>query len=236
MRRSLSNGSGNHMLIYGTMLATFGGDPHEGMMWMHKSAEAGFAPGMMMWAVAELSGKNGIAQNKADAEQWMLKAAKTGSAVAQMALGHLYIDGTFGKPDVQTGLHWLQQAAKQGYPRAEGALGALLVMGNEGVPRNPAKGVEWAEKAAAQQNAFGYYALGYAYEHGAGKPVDPEKAWYNFAAAQRVDIQHELPTAADAMSKVATRLSSAQVTQLQAEVAKIPVPKERNQSNSAQLQ
>lgn len=236
MRRSLSDGSGNHMFMYGMMLATFGGDPHQGMAWAHKSAEAGFAPGMMMWSMAELSGKNGIPQNKADAEQWMLRAAKTGSAFAQMALGHFYIDGTFGKPDVQTGLHWLQQAATQGYPRAEGALGVFLVTGDKSVPRNPAQGIEWAEKAAAQHDAFGYYALGYAYEHGEGTPMNPEKAWYNFAAAQRVDIQHELPAAADAMSKVATGLSSAQVAQLQTEVAKIPVPKKSNHFNTARFQ
>ncbi|HEY8229466.1 MAG TPA: tetratricopeptide repeat protein [Rhodanobacteraceae bacterium] len=222
MRESLSDGSGTHMLVYGMLLGSLGGgSQQEALKWIRKSAEAGAPAGMMFLAMAEQK------DDPADARRWMLKAAQAGSPLPQMLLGWGYIlgKGMFDSPNTDAGLHWLRKAANQGYAPAEGALGLLLITGDHQVPDDPAEGVQWAQKAAAQHNAYGYYAMGYAYQLGKGESVDPAKAWYNFAAAQRLDTKHNLTKAGEDMSLVATELSPAQIQKLQAEVAQIPVSK-----------
>jgi TPR repeat protein len=229
MRKSLSNGVANHIFEYAMLQRAFGGGSNqEAEEWLRKSAEAGSWPGMMFLAMAEQK------TDPADARGWMLKAAQAGNPLPQMLVGWGYIigKGMFDSPDIDAGLHWLRQSAQQGYAPAEGGLGLLLVTGEKNVPRNPAEGVRWAEKAAAQHDAHGYLALGYAYQLGNGKPVDPAKAWYNFAAAQRLDTKHELSNVSNAISLVATELTPAQIDQLQAEVAKIPLPPSKPQQGN----
>ncbi|MGH8191451.1 MAG: tetratricopeptide repeat protein [Rhodanobacteraceae bacterium] len=223
MHKSLSDGSGIHMFEYGVMLQMAGGSQQETLKWIRKSAEAGSWPGMMFLAMAEQK------KDPADARRWMLKAAQAGNPLPQMLLGWGYIlgKGMFESPNVNVGLHWLLQAAQQGYAPAEGELGLLLITGEHHVSKNPVEGVQWAEKAAVQHNAYGYYALGYAYQLGNGEPVNPAKAWYNFAAAQRLDTNHDLDKVGENMSLVATELSPAQIQKLQTEVAQIPVPKKK---------
>lgn len=225
MRKSLSDGSSEHMLEYAVMLRSFGmGSQQEVTRWIRKSAEAGLPQGMMFLAMVEQK------KNPADAQQWLLKAAQTGYVTAQIVLGEAYIRGgaVFGPPNMDAGMHWLREAAAQGNAHAEGLLAVFLISGDQHVPANPAEGVQWATKAAAKHNAFGYYALGLAYQHGGGERVDPAKAWYNFAAAQRLDIRHELTKVSDAMSIAATKLMPTQIEQLRAEVAKIPVPNKKD--------
>lgn len=234
LRQSLVGGSADHMLIYGTMDVFLGGSPADGAQWIKRSAEAGSTKGMLFWAMLESHGDNkwGVAKNVADGRQWMLKAANLGDVDAETIVGQFYMHGKSGfTQSVATGLQWLHKAAEQGYPRAQGLLGALLVSGHDQVPRNPVEGVQWAEKAAAKHDVFGYYALGLAYQQGVGgKPVDPGQAWYNFAAAQRVDVKHELSKVAVHLSQVGRDLSTTQLDELQAKVSKIPLPKKNHQS------
>lgn len=221
MRKSLSNGAANHIFEYAMLQRAFGGGfEQQTEAWLRKSAKAGSWPGVMFLAMAEQK------TDPADARGWMLKAAQAGNPMSEMLVGWGYIigKGMFEPPDINAGLHWLRQSARQGHAPAEGGWGLLLVKGEKNVPRNPAQGVQRAEKAAAQHDAHGYLALGYAYQLGNGKPVDPAKAWYNFAAAQRLDAKHDLNTVSNAMSLVATELTPTQIDQLQAEVAKIPLP------------
>lgn len=225
MRESLSDGSGMHMFEYGMMLGSIGdGSPQVIKKWIRKSAEAGAWPGMMFLAIEEQK------DDPADARQWMLKAAQAGNPLPQMLLGWGYIlgKGMFDSPNIGAGLHWLRQAAKQDYAPAEGELGLVLITGEHHVPKNPSEGVQWAEKAATAHDARGYYALGYAYQLGSGEPVNSAKAWYNFAAAQRMDTKHQLTKVGDDMSLVATRLSPRQIQRLQAEVAQIPLPRKNS--------
>lgn len=231
MRKSLSDGSADHMAFYGyvsDMMGFLSGnnqESQEGAKWIRRAAEAGSTKGMEMLGFLSLSGKMGMTKNTASAEHWLLKAARLGDVNAQEALGTLYLsDKTFGPPNPKASVHWLAEAAQQGNVEAEGTLGYLLVSGDKHVPKNPSEGVQWGEKAVAKRGAAGYYTLGYAYQHGAGEPVDPAKAWYNFAAAERLDTKHQFSHVGDQMSAVATRLSSAQLEKLQSEVAKIPVP------------
>lgn len=231
LRKSLANGSADHMANYGFALDSWGLHTHNdeamkaGVQWIQRAANAGSTQGMNMLGIILLGGNFGAnTPDKNDAEHWLLKAARLGNADAQVSLGQMYVVGTFGKPDVKAGLHWLRVAAEQGNVAAEGLLGYLLVSGDKHVPRNPPEGLQWAEKAVAKHGAGGYYAKGYAYQNGDGEPVDPSKAWYNFAAAQRVDIKHQFDKVGDHLSAVAAQLSPAQIERLQVEVSKIPMP------------
>jgi TPR repeat protein len=241
MRKSLSDGSGKHMFIYAMMLGSFGAmtgkDKRAAFRkWIHKSAKAGSPMGMVVWAAIEFHGNNGATSNKADAKRWMLKAARTGNADAQTMLGQYYIFGLFGQADIQTGLHWLHEAAHHGGVKAQNLLGILLVTGKKHVPKKAVEGVQWAEQGiedpTARGSDLGYYALGYAYEHGTGgKKVDFAKAWYDFAAAQRLDIKHQLKDVNVRLSEVAPKLSASQINQLHKNVLKIPLPKKKKGFN-----
>lgn len=244
MRKSLSepHPPPDHMAKYGVMLGisgTFFSNDHrqeqEGAQWLQRSAESGSTLGMLMLGGDLLVGSPGIPKDPVAGEHWLLKASQLGNANAQYMLG---VDYTFGgvlPPNIEAGVHWLRAAAKEGWIGAEGMLGYLLTSGDEHVPKNPSEGVQWAEKAATEHNPFGYYALGLAYQQGlGGKPVDPAKAWYNFAAAQHTDTNQQLAHIAHNMavhlSEVGGELSSAQLETLQAEVSKIPLPKRNQQS------
>lgn len=238
LRKSLADGSTDHMANYGFALDSWGQHTHndqamkDGVQWIQRAAEAGSAQGMNMLGIILLGGNFGAnTPDKADGEHWLLKAARLGNADAQVSLGQMYVVGTFGKPDAEAGLHWLRAAAGQGNVAAEGLLGYLLVSGDKHVPKNPAKGLQWAEKAVAKHGAGGYYAMGYAYQYGDGEPADPAKAWYNFAATQRVDTKHQFDKAGSHLSVVAAKLSPAQIAQMQAEVSKIPRPGKASQLN-----
>lgn len=232
MRKSLPGGPADHMWAYGMMDMMYGAGFADGAKWIQRSAEAGSTKGMVFWAMLEFhGGQSGVVQNKADAERWLRKSASLGNLDAQTMLGQFDIRGAFGTPDVDAGLQWLTKAANQGSSRAQGLLGAFLISGEAHVPKNPAAGVRWAQKAAAKHNVYGYYALGLAYQQGlGGEPADPAKAWYNFAAAQRLDVKHALDHVAVHLSEVGGKLSAEQLDELQTEVSKIPLPKKNDQT------
>jgi TPR repeat protein len=227
MRKSLADGSADHMATYGMMLGLSGmltGKENESLDWIRRSADAGSTKGMAMMGMFQLSGRFGVSKDPAAAEQWFLKAANKGDADAQMMLGSMYIENMFGHTDVAAGVRWLRQAAQQGQVSAQGTLGYFLVSGDKGVPKNPVEGVQWANKAVSKNDSVGYYALGFAYQHGEGEPVDPAQAWYHFAVATRLDTKHQLSKVGIHMSEVATHLSAKDLAQLQVKAEQIPVP------------
>lgn len=243
MHKSLSgpHPSADHMAKYGVMSYVFGNffsndhqQVQEGVQWLWRGAESGSTLGMLTLGGDLLIGVPGIPKDTSAGEHWLLKASQLGDANAQYVLG---VDYTFGgalPTNTEAGIRWLRAASEQGWVGAQGMLGYLLVSGNKHVPRNPAEGVQWAEKAAAGHNPFGYYALGIAYQRGlGGKAVDPTKAWYNFAAAQHTDTNHQLAHVAHVavhLSEVGGKLSVQELDQLQAEVSKIQLPKKNQQS------
>lgn len=237
MRETLDDGSAVHMLMYGMLeLSPVGESRQEGAKWLHRSAAAGSTNGMMMWALLEFHGNKslGVAANPVAAKRWLLKAADLGNPVVEWIVGFSQVRGNkklgFAR-NTDAGLDRLNKAAAQGYTQAEGSLGMFLITGEDNVPKDPATGVQWAEKAAASHDVYGYYALGFAYQHGlGGEPVDPAKAWYNFAAAERVDVDHALSKVAVHLSEVGGKLSATQLDQLQTEVSKIPLPKKNQQT------
>lgn len=231
MRRSLADGSPDHMSIYGmtVLMAHFmAGGRSDGLAWLRRGAEAGSAKGMLGLAMARMTGRFGLPQDKAAAERWFLKAAQKGDVSAQRSLGQIYVAGALGRKDVPAGLRWLRAAARQGDAQAEGTLAYFLISGDKQVPKAPLEGVQWAQQAVAQHAATGYYALGCAYQYGAGEPADPARAWFNFAVSQRLDHGHQLTHVADHMSDVATQLSSGDLQQLRQQAAAVEVPDTRH--------
>jgi uncharacterized protein len=78
---------------------------------------------------------------------------------------------------------WLLLALK-GHPKAQNNLGILYRRGL-GVPKDPAKAIEWYRKAAEQDFAKAQYNLGLMYKQGEGVGKDLTQAinWYTQAAA-----------------------------------------------------
>jgi len=78
------------------------------------------------------------------------KAAKNGSAYAQMKLGWLYFDGNEGVPiNHKEAIKWLNLSAEQQYPGAFGKLGEIYAEGLKGVvKKQPVKAFELTKKAA----------------------------------------------------------------------------------------
>ena len=156
----------------------------------------------------------GVPQDYEKAAQWYEKAAAQGFASAQVNLGVLYDKGRGVPQDYVQARQWYKQAAAQGYARAQNNLGWLYAEGH-GVPRNYKTARQWYEQAAAQGQAPAEYNLGGLYDKGYGVPQDYLRAymWYNLAAAHSTGNEQKL--AADARSKVARRMSPAQVAEAQ---------------------
>lgn len=225
IRASTSGGSGAYMLVYGTVLGGLGGgSKQEIIKWIRKGAEAGSAEGMFLMATHDYK------KEPVRARQWMLRAAETGMAFDELMYGWAEVQGTgmFTPGNVTAGLGWLRKSARQGCAPAEGVLAVLRMTGQDAVPKNAPAGVRWTRKAVAQHNALGYFALGIAREYGEGEPASPAKAWYDFAAARRLESKHELKNISEHMSLAGRTLSSGELARLQRKVDKLPLPKSQH--------
>ena len=68
----------------------------------------------------------GIARNPALANEWYLKAANNGSAMAQFNIGQHYLHGSNGLPKNRVqALNWLKKAANNGHAQAKLILAGL---------------------------------------------------------------------------------------------------------------
>lgn len=88
----------------------------------------------------------------------------------------------------------LKQLAEGGDVEAQLRMGDALIKGN-GIPKNPAEGIQWIRKAADQGAANAYHILGICYDIGEGVPRDITQAvnWYRKAAEGGiVDSQYNI--------------------------------------------
>ena len=113
--------------------------------------------------ISSCSGDNGEADLKAAQEAQMngdfetalplfQKAAKSGNAEAQLALGLMYETGMGIKADPKEAFSWYEKSAKQGYEMGQLALGDCYRRG-VGVEVNKEEAKKWLQKAADQGNA-----------------------------------------------------------------------------------
>jgi uncharacterized protein len=227
MRKSIADGSPDHMATYGFTLVTMGvfdGGKNDGVVWLQRAADAGSPAGMLAIGTFKVTGAMGVPKDPATGEKLIRAAADKGFADAQASLGSLYLTDMLGTPKPTEAVRWLEMAAAQGNAGAQGEVAYMLITGDRGVTADPARGVMWAQKAVAQNEPVGYYALGHAYLHGAGERKDPAEAWYNFGVAARLDTKHQFSKVANYMSEAATQLNAGDLERLRARVEKIPLP------------
>lgn len=114
-----------------------------------------------------------------------LKAAREGSAEAQIGLAEMLAEGIgVGKNDAEA-VSWYRKAAEQGAPIAQYVLGNRYREGR-GVAADPAQAADWYRKSAERGYARGQYNLGAMLMNGDGIPKDESQAldWFLKAARQ----------------------------------------------------
>lgn len=102
-------------------------------------AEQGDAIAQATVAVLYVGGA-GIAQDAAQAKEWMEKAAEGGNPDAQMTLAN----GTVVEalPPAEA-VYWYEKAAEQGYSAAQQQLGTRYFQGGAGVPQDFIRAYAW---------------------------------------------------------------------------------------------
>ncbi len=112
-----------------------------------------------------------------------LKAAQTGDANAQTAVGLMYRHGRGTPQNEVAAVKWYKKAARQGNAEAEAYLGFMYMTGL-GVSKDNHIALEWDRKAAQQGNATAQYNLALMYLD--GRSVHPSKiqayVWFKLAA------------------------------------------------------
>ena len=84
----------------------------------------------------------------------------------------------------------VEEGAELGYVKAESEMAERYYYGKDGVEKDKKTGLEWAQKAANQGDALGFYLLGGGYYFGTGGfPKDGKKAIENFKLA----VEKNLP-------------------------------------------
>jgi uncharacterized protein len=103
----------------------------------------------------------------ANAIATILPLAQKGDAMAQNALGVLYLGAEDGginpNPNFSAALKWFSKAAAQRFAAAEGNLGNLYASGH-GVPKDAKKAVRWYQLATGHGDVEGQYNLARAYQ------------------------------------------------------------------------
>lgn len=136
---------------------------------------------------------NDEAACKADVSPWYVDDAKRGSMFAQDALMELHALGQHGySKDLREAVKWGTLAAEQGHAASQARLGRLYLAG-EGVLRDPALGLSWVQKAAAQGYPSAEYTMGVACQYGDAKGgLEGAAAWFRSAAESgEPKAQHE---------------------------------------------
>ncbi len=121
-------------------------------------------------------------QKAADNENEICKPIR---ALAQYALGKIYLEGKHIPKDICKAILYLTQSAEQDNEWAAYKLGKLYLLGKD-VPKDAEKAVTYLTKSAEQGNQFAQYILGKLYLLGKDIPKDKELAikWFTMSAEQ----------------------------------------------------
>ncbi|MDP6588462.1 MAG: tetratricopeptide repeat protein [Alphaproteobacteria bacterium] len=136
-------------------------------------------------------------------EHW-LASAEAGDAVAQAALGSLYIHGEGVAVDYREGLKWTRAAAEQGDVTGQFNMGSIYA-GGLGVEKDFAEAGRWFHLAAEQNDAVSRFNLAILYSRGLGVARDDIEAVYMLNTAAIIAgtpeiAQHELAREAERMA------------------------------------
>ncbi|QLF68084.1 sel1 repeat family protein [Peteryoungia desertarenae] len=112
------------------------------MPFYEKSAEQGIADAQYALAQIYSSLDSVPAEKKAQARDWMLRAARAGFDTAQLDLGIWYVNGRHGEQDHNEGYRWLSIAANRGNVVAQNRL-AHLYINALGTNPDPVEAAKW---------------------------------------------------------------------------------------------
>lgn len=122
-------------------------------------AEAGNADAQARLAIAYFNGK-GVAKDEREALKWVQKSADGGSALGQLNLGNMYLNGGCGlKQDPSEAFKWFTKSAAQSHRGGQCMMGESYLFG-QGVKKNEQEAAKWFALAAnaGSPRAQGYYA------------------------------------------------------------------------------
>ncbi|MBM3528075.1 MAG: hypothetical protein FJX62_08280 [Alphaproteobacteria bacterium] len=123
----------------------------EGVRWLQRAANAGFAPAQFRLAGLNEKG-DGIKKDVQAARRLYLAAAEKGHAKAMHNLAVLYAEGVDGRPDYKAASQWFRKAAGYGISDSQYNLAILYARGI-GVEANLAESYKWFALAAAKGDA-----------------------------------------------------------------------------------
>ncbi|HEX9814571.1 MAG TPA: SEL1-like repeat protein, partial [Myxococcota bacterium] len=128
-------------------------------------------------------------QRKAEAFEWLGRAADAGNRDAQFHLGVRSLPANGIDAEPVEAIRWLTLAGEQGHAGAQRLLGDAYAEGR-GVTADPVKATEWYRAAAEQDDLGAQVSLGLRYAEGVGVDPDPAEAaaWY-LRAAERGDAE-----------------------------------------------
>ena len=97
---------------------------NEGIAWIRKAANAGYAPAQLQLGSFYYRG-GGLHEDHVEGAIWTRKAAEQGYAEAQSQLGMSYFQGDGVTQDDVEAYKWISLAEAQGYKRREVSLSSL---------------------------------------------------------------------------------------------------------------
>jgi TPR repeat protein len=148
-------------------------DPAAAMLWGHRAADQGHAEALDFVGFAYLRGA--LAKRNTSLALAYFQAAAGKSAQAAFNLGQCLYGAQGTEQDCVKGVKWWERAAAMGHGRAAAAA-AMAYLSGEGVPRDPGKARQLAERAAELGNASGLVVLG-EMQFQAGDPEAARASW-----------------------------------------------------------
>jgi len=165
----------------------------KGEAWLIKSAQQGEVDAQNVLAslyIDEVSREpsiNRISANKIMAFEWVESAAVRGNAESQRLLAIMYGAGIGSAKNETKSLEWIQRSANSGDAESQLIMShfySLNANGRQGFPRSKKLEIEWALKAAEQNNPHAQRRLGTLYseanilpEEEALRDIEKGKEW-----------------------------------------------------------
>jgi len=125
-----------------------------------------------------------LAESPEYAARWAREGAVDGHPEAQLAWGHMLLNGHGTARDPEAAYRWFGHAARFGAPEALNMVGRCLERG-WGVPPDAAAAVAWYRRAADKGHSWAEYNLGCQYLHGNGVAQDYQSALSLFVRSAR---------------------------------------------------
>ena len=151
-----------------------------------KIAKKGDLEAMTNYGLYEISeGNKGIGL------KFVKKAARKGYAIAEKALGNIYVEGELVDKDYRKAFKLFKSAADKGLAKAQNSVGNMYKVG-VGTRRDMKKSVEYYRLAAEQGNVAAQYNLGNMFFGGYGVKQNYELAAFYYSLAAEANDKDAL--------------------------------------------